>query len=96
MTIWATAAFTVKEVELDAALTAIRTFVRHTKSEPGTRRYESFRSVDRPTAFFHLMAFTDEEAERAHGSSDAVKAFTDALYPRCEQEPTFERWEPVE
>lgn len=42
------------------------------------------------------MEFADERAERAHASSDAVKVFTDMLYPRCEEGPTFERWELVE
>ena len=96
MTIHGTATFTVRRDELDAALEAIRTFVAHTKTEPGTHRYESWRSTDRPTEFMHLMSFADEAAERAHSSNNAVKAFVAALYPRCEQEPTFTRWEIVE
>ncbi len=96
MTIHGTARFRVEEDELDAALEAIRTFVAHTRTEPGTSRYESWRSLDRPTEFLHLMSFVDAEAERAHASSDAVKTFTDVLYPRCEEGPTFERWECVE
>lgn len=42
------------------------------------------------------MAFADEEAEHAHASSEAVREFTGVLYPRCEREPTFERWELIE
>lgn len=96
MTIWGTARFRVKEDELDAALGAIRTFVAHTETEPGTLRYESWHSLDRPTEFLHLMSFVDEEAEHAHASTEAVRAFTHVLYPRCEEAPTFERWRLVD
>ncbi|HYZ13986.1 MAG TPA: putative quinol monooxygenase [Actinomycetota bacterium] len=96
MTIHGTATFTVRKDELDGALRAIRTFVAHTRTEPGTNRYEAWRSVDRPTEFMHIMSFADEAAEELHSSSDAVKTFVDALYPRCEQEPTFARWTIVE
>jgi quinol monooxygenase YgiN len=95
VTIRGTARFTVRGDELDAAVEAIRTFVAHTAAEPGTLRYESWRSIDRPTEFLHLMEFVDEDAERTHASSDEVKTFTDVLYPRCEHEPAFERWQPV-
>jgi quinol monooxygenase YgiN len=87
-----TARFTVKEPELEAALEAIRAFVAHARSEPGTLRYDAFRSADRPTEFVHIMSFAGEDAEEAHASSDAVKAFTDALYPRCSAGPVFDRW----
>lgn len=96
MTIHATARFTVRDAELETALEAIRTFAAHARSEPGTLRYDSFRSAERPTEFLHVMAFADEDAERAHSSSDGVKAFTDVLYPTCVEEPTFDGWLPVE
>ena len=96
MTIHGTATFTVRKEELDRALEAIRMFVAHTRTEPGTNRYESWRSVDRPTEFMHLMSFADEAAEQLHSSSEAVKTFVDVLYPLCEREPTFARWEIVE
>jgi len=92
MTIRGTARFTVKEDGLDEALEAIRAFLAHTETEPGTQRYESWRSLERPTEFLHLMSFADEDAERAHASSAAVETFTAALYSRCEELPTFERW----
>ncbi|HZD18939.1 MAG TPA: antibiotic biosynthesis monooxygenase family protein [Actinomycetota bacterium] len=96
MEIRQTATFRVREDELDEVLEAIRAFVAHTRTEPGTLRYESWRSLDRPTEFLHLMAFADDEAERAHGTSAAVKLFTDILYPRCEEGPAFERWSLVD
>jgi quinol monooxygenase YgiN len=95
MAIRGTARFTVREGELEPALEAIRGFVAHTRSEPGTLRYESWRNLDRPNEFVHLMEFADEDAERLHASSDAVRAFTDVLYPRCSEGPTFDRWEAV-
>lgn len=76
-------------------LEAIRTFVEHTGTEPGTLRYESWRSVEHPNEFLHVIEFADEAAEQAHGSSDAVRAFTDVLYPTCEEPPRFDRWDPV-
>ena len=51
MTIHATASFTLREGELETALAAIRTFVGHARSEPGTLRYDSYRSAD-PVFFF--------------------------------------------
>lgn len=95
MTIRGTARFTIEDGELDAALEAIRTFLAHTATEPGTLRYASWRHVERPREFLHLMEFVDEAAEAAHASSEAVKAFTDVLYPRCERPPTFDRFEPA-
>lgn len=95
MTIHATARFIVRDAELETALEAIRTFVAHARSEAGTLRYDSFRSAERPSEFLHVMSFAGDSAERAHGSSDAVKAFTDVLYPTCVEEPTFHRWLPV-
>ena len=95
MTILGTARFRIREGELDAALDAIRTFVAHTRTEPGTLRYESWRSLVDPLAFEHQMEFADQAAEDVHGSSDAVRAFTSVLYSLCEQEPTFEHWERV-
>lgn len=95
MTIRATARFTVREDDLPIALDAIRGFVRYAATEPGTLRYEALRSVERPTEFLHVMEFSDEEAQEEHSASEPVQAFTAVLYPACESEPTFERWEAI-
>jgi hypothetical protein len=34
-------------------------------------------------AFVHIFVWRDEEANRIHGQSDAVKKFAGILYPQC-------------
>lgn len=49
-----TARFTVRPDGIDPAIEAIETFVAHTRTEPGTIRYESWRSMERPGARYPL------------------------------------------
>jgi hypothetical protein len=42
------------------------------------------------------MVFRDGDAERAHSSSEAVRAFTSALYPLCDGPVEFERYELID
>jgi quinol monooxygenase YgiN len=91
--IFGTARFRVPLENADRALVAIRTFVDHVRTEEGTELYRSFRDRDDPTRFVHWMVFADENAERVHGSSDAVRRFTDELYPLCDGPVEFERYE---
>lgn len=95
MTIRKTARFTVEEGRLEEALEAIRTFVAHTETEPGTLLYQSWQSAERPAEFLHLMEFADAGAEQTHATSDALQAFTDVLYPLCAEGPAFEDWNAV-
>jgi quinol monooxygenase YgiN len=95
MTIRMTARFTVREGAVDAALDAIRTFLARTGTEPGTIRYESWRSQERRREFLHVMEFADEPARDAHASSPAVEAFTSSLYPLCEEPVSFDGWQAV-
>ena len=88
MTLERTARFTVRPEELDRALETIGRFIAHTETEPGTLVYASWRSEARPHEFLHLMSFSDAAAEQAHASSDAVRVFTEALYPMCVEPPT--------
>lgn len=92
VTIRKAARFTVREEGLAGAQDAIRTFVEHTRTEPGTRRYEPWRSLDRPREFLHLMEFEDAAAEHAHANSEAIRAFTSVLHPLRLGAPTFEDW----
>ena len=89
------ARFTVRDDAVDEVHAAIRAFVEHTRTEPGTLRYESISFDATPNRFLHLMEFADEDAERAHASSDAVRRFTEVLYPLCTEGPEFEDWSPV-
>lgn len=60
--------------------------------ESGTRLYESF--VDHGGRdFVHVMEFKDPAALQAHKDAPHTRAFTQALYPLCEAEPTFVRLE---
>lgn len=93
MTIRKTARFTVDPAQIDTALEAIRMFVAHTATEPGTLLYESWRQDNR---FLHLMAFADEAAEKTHQSSEVVHAFVDVLYPACTEKPVFQDWEIID
>jgi quinol monooxygenase YgiN len=81
--------------DVDLALSAIETFVTHVRTEPGRELYLSFRDRDDPTRFTHLMVFADRRAEAAHGNSDAVRAFTEALHPLSDGPVGFERLELV-
>jgi quinol monooxygenase YgiN len=91
--VFGTARFHVPPSNAGRALAAIRTFVEHVRTEEGTEWYQAFRDRDDPTRFVHWMVFSDEEAERVHGSSEAVGRFTDELYPLCGRPVEFERYE---
>lgn len=95
MAIRKTARFTVHANKLPEALEAIRAFVAHTRTETGTLLYQSWQSSQRPTEFLHLMEFEDADAEQLHASGEAVRRFTEALYPLCAQAPAFDDWNQV-
>ena len=46
-------------------------------------RYEVWQEAEHPTRFVHLFVWRDEEANRVHGESAAVKKFAGILYPKC-------------
>ncbi|HKZ76118.1 MAG TPA: antibiotic biosynthesis monooxygenase family protein [Actinomycetota bacterium] len=96
MSVYGTARFSVKPEALDRSRSAIEEFVVYVRAnEPATRLYLSLEDQADPTRFLHLFVFEDEAAENLHANSDAVKRFTDALYPQTVDGVTFERFSPV-
>jgi quinol monooxygenase YgiN len=82
MPIYQTAHYQVNADAVDAVKAAIVTFVAYVaKNEPGTRMYAAWQQKDDPTRFVHLFEFAGEDAHRAHGGSDAVRAFEAAYGP---------------
>ena len=83
MTVYQIARFQVRENELGECIAAIEEFVAYVRvNEPDTLLYTSLQQKDDPTRFVHYFIFKDEAARNLHASSEAVKQFTDILYPR--------------
>jgi quinol monooxygenase YgiN len=78
------ARYEVRPEALETCLAAIREFVAYVRaSEPGALRYEVWQEAAHPTRFVHLFVWRDEEANRVHGESAAIKKFAGILYPSC-------------
>lgn len=82
------ARYTVRPGKLPEVEDAIKKFVAAvSRAEPETI-YTAYRIEDGVT-FIHFMAFPDAEAERNHQTAPYTKNFVEALYPNCEEEPSF-------
>lgn len=78
------ARYEVHPEALDEVLQAIHEFVAYIRAnEPGSLRYEVWQESEHPTRFTHLFVWKNEEANRVHGESAAVKKFASILYPQC-------------
>jgi quinol monooxygenase YgiN len=78
------ARYEVRPDALEEVIAAIHEFVAYVReNEPGALRYEVWQESDHPTRFVHLFVWRDEEANRLHGESAAVKKFAEILYPKC-------------
>src|SRR6476646_8943123 len=78
------ARYEIRPEALDEVLAAIHEFVAYVRAnESGALRYEVWQEADHPTRFVHIFVWRDEEANRIHGESDAVKKFAGTLYPKC-------------
>lgn len=78
------ARYEVRPEALEVCLAAIHEFVAYVReNEPGALRYEVWQEKEHPTRFVHIFVWRDEEANRIHGESDAVKKFAGILYPNC-------------
>ena len=83
MTVHQTARFQVQEQHLAECIAAIEEFVAYVRdNEADTLLYTSLQQKDDPTQFIHYFIFKDEAARDIHANSEAVKRFTDILYPR--------------
>lgn len=82
MTIHQTAYFVVLEDALAVCEQAIREFVEYVReNEPDTLMYTSLQEKELPNHFLHYFIFRDEAARDLHANSEAVKRFTETLYP---------------
>jgi quinol monooxygenase YgiN len=78
------ARYEVRPEALEQCVAAIHEFVAYVRTnEPGALRYEVWQEAERPTRFVHIFIWRDEEANRIHGDSAAVKKFAGILYPNC-------------
>jgi len=78
------ARYEVRPESLQTCLDAIREFVAYVRdNEAGALRYEVWQEAEHPTRFVHIFIWRDEEANRIHGESGAVKKFAGILYPNC-------------
>jgi quinol monooxygenase YgiN len=78
------ARYEVRAESLDTCLAAIHEFVAYVRdNEPGALRYEVWQESNHPTRFVHLFVWKDDDANRIHGESPAVKKFAGILYPNC-------------
>jgi len=78
------ARYEIRPDALEEVLAAINEFVAYVRAnESGALRYEVWQEADRPTRFVHIFVWRNEEANRLHGESAAVKKFAGILYPKC-------------
>ena len=78
------ARYEVRPDSLEQCVAAIHEFVTYVReTEAGALRYEVWQEAERPTRFVHIFIWRDEEANRIHGESPAVKKFASILYPNC-------------
>jgi quinol monooxygenase YgiN len=78
------ARYEVRPEALGEVIAAIHEFVAHVRAnEAGSLRYEVWQEQEHPTRFVHIFVWRDEEANRIHGESAAVKKFAGTLYPKC-------------
>ena len=84
------ARYEVRPESLDTCIAAIHEFVAYVRAnEAGALRYEVWQDAERPTRFVHIFVWKDEESNRLHGESDAVKRFAGILYPNCVEPVDF-------
>lgn len=80
--------FAVNEEHLKQAKRALAELVAAVRRHEPATLFQVFRKEGEP-AFFCLMAFADEAAERAHAQARYVAKFARQILPWCEGKPHF-------
>lgn len=80
--------FTVKQEHLKPAKRALAQLVAAVRDNEPKTLYLVFREEGSP-AFFTLMSFENEAAERRHAQSSYVAQFAKKLLPLCDGKPRF-------
>ena len=94
MPIHQTAYFVVRDDAVEGCEKAIREFVEYVRqNEPDTLLYTSLREKAEPNHFLHYFIFRDKTARDRHANSEAVKRFTDLLYPNLVAPVEFTEYE---
>src|SRR5438067_2444808 len=82
MPIFKTGGYQVKAPAIEKVKAAIQEFVTYVEAnEPGTQMYLAWQKQDDPTHFLHLVIFEDEEAQKRHGESEAVRKLESVYSP---------------
>jgi len=80
--------FTVKQEHVKSAKRALAKLVAAVRDNEPKTLYLVFREEGLP-AFFTLMSFENEAAERRHAQSSYVAQFAKKLLPLCDGKPRF-------
>ncbi len=70
-----TAKWTAKESEEETVLDAIKKLTPLIRNEPGNRYFQATRDLANPRVFFLFEIYDDEEAYKAHGSSEHFQKY---------------------
>ena len=96
MPLHVTARYKIKPEAVEQCLNAILEFVAFVAdNEPETRLYVSLQDSEDETSFLHYFIFEDDAAQERHSHSQAVKRFTDLLYPQTVAPVEFTRYNVV-
>ncbi len=82
------AEYKVKQGQVGEAEQAIKEFVAAISKEETDTFYTAFQRAD-GCSFIHFMAFPDQAAQKKHQHAPYTLKFVEALYPACEEEPSF-------
>lgn len=70
-----TATWTVKPGHEDTVLDAIEHLIPLSRQEPGNQCYHPYRDAEDPSKFHFFEIYDDEDAYKAHGSSEHFEKY---------------------